>query len=336
MGWFELFLPLAALALDLIFKDFRSFPHPVQGVAWLADRLEPRARRFESRGLVCLPGIAELQAGFLSGGACLAVILIVTGGAVFILGELPFVGIILTVYFAYAGLALGGLLREGRIALGAVMQGEISEARQAVSMLVSRDLSQADRPVLLKTLAETLSENFNDALIAPFFWLLTGGPVGLWMYKAVSTMDSLWGYRTEKWRYLGFAAARFDDLLAFIPARLSSWLLCFFSRFVPHFGRWPGYARVKADALKMESPNAGWGMAAAAWLHHGQMGGRAVYFGEVKEKPLLGPGNDDKSSGFEWNEEKIRNLLRHIKIAGIGGCILMWGVWCLFRLIFSG
>ena len=327
MSCFHILLPLFALGLDLVFRDFRNIPHPVQGVAWLARRLEPRARRFESRGLVCLPGIAELQGGFLSGGFCLTIILAVTAAVVCLLGLLPGVGMIFSVYFAYAGLALGSLLREGRTALDVVAQGNIDAARQTVSMLVSRDLSQADRDTLLKTLAETLSENFNDALVAPFFWLLLGGPVGLWIYKAVSTMDSLWGYRTEKWRYLGFVPARMDDLLAYIPARLSVLWLWLFSRFVPHAGQWPGYRRIRADADQMESPNAGYGMSAAAWLHHGRMGGRAVYFGEVKVKPLLGPS---EPAGAVWSAQKIRDLLRHIRVAGIGGCILRWGVWALF------
>ncbi len=334
MSRFTLLLPLAALGLDLIFKDFRNFPHPVQAVAWLARKLEPRARRFEARGLVCLPGIAELQAGFLAGGVCLVLILSASGAAVWGLEQLPLVGSLASIYFAYAGLALGGLLKAGRDALAVLEQGDIAAARQAVAMLVSRDVSQADCPTLFRTLAETLSENFNDAVVAPFFWLLLGGPVGLWVYKAASTMDSLWGYRTARWRYLGFASARLDDLLAYLPARLAVVWLWLFSGLVAHAGKWPGYCRVRTDAAQMESPNAGYGMAAAAWLHHGQMGGRAVYFGQVKDKPLLGPGKPagkgtavEQNGELDWNGEKIRALLRHIRVAGIGGCILMWAVW---------
>ena len=328
-----LFLPLIALLLDVIFKDPKNLPHPVQAVAWLAGKCEPWARRFAGRGLVCLPGIAEVQAGYLSGVASLLIILLASGGAVWVLGAFPFAGIFFSLYFAYAGLALGSLLREGRAALRAVEEEELPAARHAVSMLVSRDLSHADRPVLYRTLAETLSENFNDAVIAPFCWLLAGGPAFLWVYKAASTMDSLWGYRNERWRHLGWASARLDDLLAWIPARISVLLLWLFSHFSRHFGIWPGYARIKADAKKMESPNAGYGMAAAAWLHGGQMGGKAVYFGEVKNKPLLGP--EGEGDGVAWSPDKIATLLKHIRLAGLGGCIFLWAAWCLVLSLFG-
>ena len=328
-----LFLPPMALLLDVMFKDPKGLPHPVQAVAWLAGKCEPWARRFAGRGQVCLPGIAELQAGYLSGLASLLIILLASGGVVWGLGALPVAGIFFSLYFAYAGLALGSLMREGRAALRAVETEDLPAARHAVSMLVSRDLSQAGRPALYKTLAETLSENFNDAVVAPFCWLLAGGPFLLWVYKAASTMDSLWGYKNERWKYLGWASARLDDLMAWIPARISVFLLWLFSRFVRHSGIWPGYARVRADAKKMESPNAGYGMAAAAWLHGGQMGGEAVYFGQVKNKPLLGP--EEEGDETAWNPDKIAALLKHICLAGLGGCILLWAAWVFALFLFS-
>lgn len=334
MSAYYIFLPVIALLLDLLFKDSKTLPHPVQAVAWLAGKLEPQARRFANRGMVCLPGITELQAGYISGAVSLLVILAACGLLVWGVGLIPVIGIFFSLYFAYAGLALGSLLREGRGALRSIEHAEIAQAREAVSMLVSRDLSQADRATLYKTLAETLSENFNDAVIAPFLWLLAGGPVWLWIYKAASTMDSLWGYKTEKWRYIGYVSARLDDLLAWVPARTSAFLLWLFARFSRHDGKWPGYARIKADAGQMESPNAGYGMAAAAWLHNAQMGGEAVYFGEVKQKPLLGP--QGKNVDLHWDSGKIARLLNHIRLAGVGGCLFLWLGWSLAAWTLAG
>ena len=334
-------LPIIALGLDAIFKDPRFLPHPVQVVGWLAAFCEPRARKFSQRGLVCVPGVGEFQAGYIAGVFYLVLILLLTGLVVYFLCNLPLVGFILTAYFAYAGLALGSLLREGELALKSILHDDILTARATVAMLVSRDLSSADKETLYRTLAETLSENFNDALIAPFFWLLVGGPVGLWVYKAVSTMDSLWGYRSDKWYYLGWASARLDDVMAWIPARISAILLGIFSRFIPHAGIWPGLLLIKKDAANMESPNAGWPMSAAAWLHKANMGGAAVYFGQEKQKPRLGPAKPANNSPLEehlrfelmpWDECKITELLKHLRIAGLGGCVLMWLVWLVWVL----
>ena len=143
-----------------------------------------------------------------------------------------------------------------------------------------------------------MSENLNDGFVAPMFYLAIFGPGGLWAYKAVSTMDSMWGYKTDEYGELGYGAAKIDDVLAWIPARITACLMLF-------VGKWRGLAyyedrsNFQIDAKKMESPNAGWPMAAAAWLFAGQMGGPAKYFGEMKEKPVLGP------VGGVWDKNKI-------------------------------
>lgn len=372
MHIFYLILPLLALILDYLLKDPRGLPHPVQAIGFLARRLEVWARRFargpqqvlsgesldpESTGehaengrLVCIPGIAELNAGYVAGALALCGVLLATGLVVFLLMHLPgprWLSYLLALYLAYAGLALGSLLREGQRALEALqaveeaeaagvdIEPKLARAREAVGGLVSRDLSQAGRSDLYRALAETLSENFNDALVAPFFWLLLGGPIGLWLYKAVSTMDSLWGYLTPQWRYLGFASARLDDALAFIPARLSAMLLGLASFIAPCKGQWPGWSIVGQDAAQMASPNAGWPMSAAAWLHGANMGGATVYFGETLQKPILGPrqsGEGGLSPLLGWDGAKIKDLLCHLRLTGLLGCALMWLVWVLFAV----
>lgn len=311
----ELFwIPLAAFVIDAIFGDPRSFPHPVQLIGSMLNRLEKTARRnFPNR---------------LGGVLSLLILLLLVFIIVKFFIELPYVGWLFALYFAWAGLALGSLLTEGASAVQAVASGSIEEGRKAVSMLVSRDVSGASEEELYKTLAETLSENFNDGIIAPFFWLVLSGPVGLWLYKATSTMDSMWGYKNEKWVELGWAGAKLDDLLAYLPARFSAvFLQCTANLAGLGSGRgvWDNVAH---DAAKMESPNAGWPMAMAAHLYGRTMGGKAVYFGKVKEKPVLGAGDD------AWDEYSLVQLIKHIRLAAIFGCGLTWLLVTLLRFIF--
>ena len=311
----ELFwIPLAAFVIDAIFADPSFFPHPVQLIGKLLDKLEKTARKnFPNRFGGVLSLLILLLMVFVVVTTCIGI---------------PYVGWIFALYFAWSGLALGSLLSEGTKAVQAVASGSLDEGRKAVSMLVSRDVSESTEEELYKTLAETLSENFNDGIIAPFFWLVLSGPVGLWLYKATSTMDSMWGYKNEKWIDLGWAGAKFDDLLAYLPARFSAMFLqCTANLAGLGSGRgvWDGVAR---DAAKMESPNAGWPMAMAAHLYGRPMGGSAVYFGKEKEKPVLGVGDE------AWDKATLIQLIKHIRLAAIFGCGLLWLAVSLLRLVF--
>ena len=296
-------LPVLAMVIDLILGDPERLPHPVRAIGRFLDWLEPRARAWKLNlrfsGMLCVVLTAGLS--FL---------------IVFALSEIYLVGMLVAVYFAYAGLALGQLQDEGRDALDLIMDGELEEARVAVGMLVSRDTSQMDEVALRRTLAETVSENLNDGFFAPLFYLIVGGPAVMWAYKAVSTMDSMWGYRTDRFRDLGWAAAKADDLLAYIPARLTAFFLIGAGAML-HMPWRQARDHVRADARKMESPNAGWPMAACAWLVQGSMGGPATYFGVAKCKPNLGPQNQ------EWTLEKLKRLFRLTVFAAFLGIFVM-------------
>lgn len=326
-------LPPLALLLDLLLADPKRLPHPVQGIGWLAACLEGPARR----------------AGhpLATGALALGVLLCLTGGAVMALVNLPHgLGILAALYFSWSGLALGGLVREGAAALRLVERaGEnpeaLAEARNAVQMLVSRDTGAMDADDLCRSLAESVSENLNDAFVAPFFWLLIAGPVGLWLYKCASTMDSMWGYKNERWLLLGRAAARLDDVLAWIPARLTVLLMLMTARIarvvhaaffvnvsVPLPG-WPGWGTVARQARLSASPNAGWPMAAAAWLFNGRTGGPTPYHGQMVQKPVMGPEQG------RWTVAGTAALIRHARwtgiTAGVLGTALFWGADVLLR-----
>ena len=352
--WECWWLAPVALVLDLWLGDpALPWRHPVCLVGKALDWLERPARRF----MLAAGATRERCRGRLAGALALLALVACTGFAVWAVVSLPLVGLLAAVYLAWAGLAMGSLLQTGELVLERVDQAPEAEARQALSWLVSRDTSAMDRPLMRKTLADTLSENLTDAFTAPFFWLLVGGPVALWCYKAVSTTDSMWGYMTEKWRWLGWAGARADDGLAFVPARLAAlsaalvhalfllrqrleavcchggrdsardggcdaardggrdrdggregardggrdaareggrggdgpWFRYFPGRWP---GRWPGLAVVARQASGMPSPNSGWPMTACAWLCGARMAGPSVYFGELVDKPWLGPPPD--------------------------------------------
>jgi adenosylcobinamide-phosphate synthase len=299
-------LPVLATAIDLLLGDPRRLPHPVRLLGRFLDWLETHARDWvlglKASGVLCV---------VLTAGGSWAVVEFLTG--------LHYVGLIASVYFAYAGLALGELVDAGRDALELMEEGRLADAREAVGELVSRDTMHMDEAELRKTLAETLSENLSDGYVAPLFYLVLGGPALMWAYKAVSTMDSMWGYRTERFRDLGWASAKADDVLAYVPARLTALFLLAAGALLRLPWR-EALKHVPTEAKTMDSPNAGWPMSACAWLLEGGMGGAAMYFGEPKMKPELGP------KGQAWSIEKLQRIFRLMVFAAF------LGLFCLQAL----
>lgn len=304
---------LGCAVLDAVFGDPRDWPHPVRLIGAVVDRLEGPARAF-----FLGPRLGGCSVALGLAFSCAVAVKFIT--------SLPLVGELLALYLGYAGLALGCLVREVNQVACSVDRGRLAEARVHLAGLVSRDTSDMDEENICRALGETLSENFNDGFVAPFFWLSLLGPAALWAYKAVSTMDSMWGYRTDRFRELGFGAARADDLLAWTPARLSAVFLWLAGIFLLRPARWSLIAR---DARTMDSPNAGWPMSAAAHIVGVPMGGPTRYFGEVKEKPLLGPADRP------WNTNSIRTMRRVIITAALlctlslslmGGFLAWWSV----------
>ncbi|MFY7836265.1 MAG: adenosylcobinamide-phosphate synthase CbiB [Novosphingobium sp.] len=166
----------------------------------------------------------------------------------------------------------------------ALRADDIVAARAAVGMIVGRDTAGMDRADVARAGIESLAESFCDGVIAPLFWLLVGGLPGIWVLKAVNTADSLIGHKEEPYRDFGWAAARLDDAMNFIPARLSALLIC-----VAGSGGWAiGWRYRRAHA----SPNAGWPEAAMAGVLKVRLAGPASYDGEVMDKPWIGEGNE--------------------------------------------
>lgn len=296
-------IPLLAILLDLFIQDPEYWPHPVRLLGKLLDRCEVRARKqfffsLKSCGIIVL-----------------VINIVLVGGVVYLLENLWILGFFISVYLAYAGLSLGDLIKNYRQIIFLVRSDQICEARVKLGQLVTRDTSHMDREQIYKTLAESCSENLNDGFVVPLFYLLLGGPVLLWIYKSVSTMDSMWGYKNDNWADLGWAGARADDFLAWVPARITAGLIIIVAFLLSHNWR-DALDFTSLQAREMQSPNAGFPMAAVALSLDASMGGQAQYFGEETFKPLLGPYN------IPWTEEKM-DQLENVLIFSVFLCVLL-------------
>jgi adenosylcobinamide-phosphate synthase len=272
-------LLFAAFALDLLIADPRGWPHPVVWIGRLISAGETLLReqiRDEYWGGLLL---VLLVLGTTGLSALLALTL---AGAV-----AGWLQLLISLWLTSSCLALRGLHLESKPVIEALQRGELDEARQALAMIVGRDTAQLDEAGILRATVETLAENASDGVIAPLFYLCLGGPVAGLLYKAVNTLDSMIGYKNQRYLHFGRVAAKLDDLLNWIPARLTAVLLVVAAWLTGLDG--PGAWRMmRRDAKGHLSPNAGWPEAAAAGALGLQLGGGAVYFGEYIEKATFG------------------------------------------------
>src|SRR5262249_54287404 len=183
--------------------------------------------------------------------------------------------------------ALRRLPRETQPCLPPFRDGHLPEPRRRLSRIVARDTENLPPQEIYRACIETVAENTTDAVVAPLLFGALLGPTGLWVFKAVSTLDSMVGYRNVRYRYFGTASARADDLANLVPARLT-WLLLALAAFLTGRGGWPALRIGWRDGRKHPSPNSAWGEATIAGALGVQLGGAASYQGVRSEKPLLG------------------------------------------------
>ena len=189
----------------------------------------------------------------------------------------------------------------------ALYAGDLPEARRRVAMIVGRDTAALDEAGVARAAIESLAESFGDGVAAPLFWLLLLGLPGLWAYKAINTADSLIGHREERWRAFGWAAARTDDVVNLVPARLAALAVCLAGGSV-------GLKQVRREAAKHASPNAGWPEAAMAAVLGLRLAGPIAYDGKTQEKPWIGSGRTAATAG------DVRRALNVYRRA----CAILW------------
>lgn len=207
---------------------------------------------------------------------------------------------------AWPALAQRSLFDHVRAVGERIDAGDLSGARMAVGRIVGRDTAALDEAGVARAAIESLAESFCDGVAAPLFWLLLLGLPGIWAYKAVNTADSLIGHREARWRAFGWAAARFDDLVNWVPARLSGVLLCLVG------GR--GWRILWRDARRHASPNAGWPEAAMAGVLGLRLAGPIAYDGVMHDKVWIGDGTSDAGG-----DEIDRALAIYLR-----ACLLLW------------
>lgn len=268
-----------ALLIDLTIGDPRWLPHPVVGTGRLICRLD-RALRHER--------LNERLAGVL----LLLLVVIISAGITWILLQAlavlhPLAGWIAAVMVSSTCLAARSLHRESARVATALQAGDLPAARRYLSFIVGRDTDGLEEPDIWRAVVETVAENTSDGIIAPLFWLTLGGPVAAMAYKAVSTLDSMVGYRNRRYLKMGWASARMDDLLNYIPARLSALLLV---AAAPLAGcSASGAIRITVrDRRNHPSPNSGHPEAAAAGALGVRLGGAASYGGIPSWKEYIG------------------------------------------------
>ena len=274
---------LIGFCLDLLLGDPHWAPHPVRAIGAIITGLERLLRRL----------LPKSPAGELTGGVILVALTLaiptgLTAALLWGCRQVSFwLALAVESVLCYQLLATRALVVESGKVYTALKAGDLPGARQAVSMIVGRDTAQLDEAGVARAAVETVAENASDGVIAPLLFLAIGGaPLGM-LYKAANTMDSMVGYRNEKYLYFGRPAARLDDLLNLIPARIAGVLMCLGSAAAGYDGKnaWRIFRR---DRKNHKSPNSAHTEAACAGALQLRLAGPAFYFGRRVEKPYIG------------------------------------------------
>jgi adenosylcobinamide-phosphate synthase len=276
-------------------------PHPV---VWLGKAIGGLDKVWNK------PSASDRQRKLLG----IAIVVIVAGGAG-LLGLTINIAApaVLVALIGALGMAARSLYDHVAAVRSTLQAGDLAAARLAVGRIVGRDTADLDEPGVATAALESLAESFNDGVMAPLFWFLFAGLGGLFLYKAVNTADSMIGHTEPRWRAFGWAAAKTDDVMNWIPARLTGGLIVLIGM--------RGFGVMLRDAARHASPNAGWPEAAMAGALGVRVGGPVRYDGVMTERPTFGDGRPPTAADL------ARGLSLYLRcIAVVAGLLLFVGV----------
>lgn len=307
---FELMI---AYSLDLLIGDPIWFPHPVRAIG---------------RGITALERyLRQTTIPLRLAGAILTITIVgLTYGLVWLVCHLagifhPYLGKAIAILLIFMSLSVRSLAQAAKKVYLPLKEGHIGLARRHLSEIVSRETATLNRDSVIRGTVETVAENTVDGIISPLFYAIIGGAPLAWAYKAVNTLDSMVGYKDERYLEFGWFSARLDDVVNFIPARLSG-------IFIPLAALLTGKDAAKsirtalADSRKAASPNAGFPEAAFAGALNIQLGGRNIYRGLVSIRPLIGQPLRPRQA--ENIKQAIHLMYATSLVALMAGMLIVW------------
>ncbi len=297
-------LPLLALGLDWLIGDPEWSWHPARLAGRLCQRLEPTARSLF---------LNPRNAGCAAAAAIVFLLAVPAGLAVWVLQHFShLLGYLLALFLVYTAVALRDLYEHARAVLQALEAGDLPEARIRVARIVGRDTAHLDEPQIVRATLESIGESTCDGVTAPLFYAALGAVLGgaplaaafAIAYRTANTLDSTFGYKDERYLHFGWASARLDDLLNFLPARLSAYTVVA-AALAGGYDWSRALSVLRRDGRKHESPNSGLGEAVLAGALGVQLGGENLYHGEAKMTPLIG----EPIAQLERNQIRLANRL---------------------------
>ena len=323
---------IMALILDLFFGDPHSWFHPVMAMGRAIEWLEKILKKVfwiseEAEGDIVKKRIA---------GGILVVIMLVVFTAIPLIiihisrmfGEN--ISCAISAFLAYQMLAMKQLKIESMKVFKALQKKDLKEAREAVSMIVGRDTKRLNEAGITKAAVETVAENASDGVVAPLLFMMVFGVAGGWFYKTVNTMDSMIGYKNDKYRYFGTVAAKLDDVMNFIPARVTALFMVIASAFLNL--NWKNAFKIwMRDAKKSTSPNSGQTEAVMAGALGVTLLGDAWYFGKLVKKLEIG----DRLREIKPEDIETANRMMYLSVFMIYvvGILIMREVMVRFGLV---
>ena len=305
-------LPLVAgWLLDLVLGDPSWLPHPVVGFGKMIAFCERRWNKGSHH---------ILKGAFVAVGLIVGVFILTSYLLPLTSHLLPLASLLISALLIFYCLAGTTLIREVRAVFRAVDRS-LEEGRVQVARIVGRDTSELSAQEVRTAALETLAENLSDGVIAPLFWLAILGVPGMMAYKMVNTLDSMIGYKTERYKDFGCWAARIDDIANYIPARLTALLMV-----LPHAmvsGQWSMVTFVRHYGRHHASPNSGYPEAALAGILDCRFGGPHYYFGEIFDKPYIGANNRELTTDDMKKAVRVNRTAEVLMVILTGLCLMI-------------